>query len=246
MLSEDLDNGKLTNQTSMGLEELEQLAINFINKGFFDNDEIEIKEYTYYDILILDKIWIEKANNFSKLIPTRVSFPVYFTLTLVLKLLLTIDVCKENKAEIDSFDDFVTKFESITIRRQAESGMSTDFNSAVITDYTTDIESSGRRSRASSSTSIRPSFEKQPVNVMNFNSGVNTPASVGFKGTEEDPLTSEIVLGSLPETPGFNIPSGNEGIYFQTNPSTPRFTDIDLEEMGLVNFEFNTFMKLFN
>lgn len=246
MLSENLANGKLTNQTSMGLEELEQLAINFINKGFFDNDDIEIKGYTYYDILILDKIWIEKADNFSKLIPARVSFPVYFNFTLVLKLLLTIDVCMENIDKIDSFDDFVTKFESITIRRQAESGMSTGLNSAVVTDYTTDIESNGRRSRASSSTSIRPSFERQPVNLMNLNSGVNTPASVGFKGTDEDPLNSELVLGSLPETPGFNIPSGSEGIYFQTNPSTPRYTDIDLEEMGLDNFEFNTFMKLFN
>lgn len=246
MLSEELENGVFSNQTSMDLEELENLAVSFINKGFFQNPNVQVKDYTFYDILVLDKVWIEKADHFSKLLPARVSFPMYYSLTLVLKLLLTIDICIENKYEIKTFDEFLTKFETITIKRHDENGATTGISSAVVTDYnTTDYESVGRRSRASSN-SIMPSLDRQSLNPVRIENGVNTPNICTFKEEDEDVLNSEIVLGSLPDTPGFNFTSGNEGFYFQTNPSTPKYTDIDLEEMGLDNFEFNTFMKLFN
>ncbi|KAL6931775.1 hypothetical protein ACO0R3_003241 [Hanseniaspora guilliermondii] len=237
MLSEDISNGVFNNQASMDLEDLEILAVSLINKGFLKNDNVKIREYTYYDLLILDKIWIEKVDHFSKLLPARVSFPMCYSLVLVLKLLLTIDICMDNKDEIKKFEDFATKFETITIRRQGESGVSTGVSSALVTDYnTTDYESIGRRSRASSCNSLWAS-----LNLTNPKNNLENNIKV-----DEDALNSEILLGSLPATPGLNIGSGSEGIFFQTNVSTPKYTDIDLEEMGLDNFEFNTFMKLFN
>lgn len=237
MMSEDITNGVFNNQASMGLEDLENLAVSFINKGFLNNGNVRIRGYTFYDLLILDKTWIEKVDHFSKLLPTKVSFPLCYSLALVLKLLVTIDICMDNKEEIKTFEDFITKFETITIRRQGESGASTGISSAVVTDYTTDHESVGRRSRASSSNSLWASLSLT-------NSKANSEIQV--KAEDEYGLNSEILLGSLPTTPGIHIGNSSEGIFFQTNPSTPRYTDIDLEEMGLDNFEFNTFMKLFN
>ncbi|CAI8502974.1 unnamed protein product [Hanseniaspora opuntiae] len=238
MLSEDISSGVFKNQASMGLEDLENLVVSLINKGFLNNDNVKIRDYTYYDLLILDKIWIEKVDHFSKLLPTRVSFPLCYSLALVLKLLVTIDICMDNKEEIKTFEDFATKFETITIRRQAENGASTGISSALVTDYnTTDYESIGRRSRASSGSNLWASLSLT-------NSKPNLESQV--KADEENGLNSEILLGSLPTTPGINIGNSSDGIFFQTNPSTPKYTDIDLEEMGLDNFEFNTFMKLFN
>ncbi len=139
------ENGVFSNQTSMDLEELENLAVSFINQRVLPESNVQVKDYTFYDILVLDRYGLKKQIiSPSCFQPSIIS--MYYNLTLVLKLLLTIDICIANKHEIKAFDEFLTKKLRPLLSKDTMK-MGTGISSAVVTDYnTTDYESVGRRS----------------------------------------------------------------------------------------------------